>query len=230
MKPETQEPVRGGVTRLLEFLTIAMTIVILIGVAVSTLGPGGSLAARITRWREEWSQRRVVRGAWGNLVRGEHLDSAGAAVSVVEFGDYQCQYCRTFAARLRAFLSQHPDIGVVYRHLPLGGIHPLAFPAATASVCAASQGRFREMHDLLYADPTWQEAADWRSYAQRAGIADLDAFATCLRSDSASAVVREDQALAATLGLKGTPTFVLQDRVVKGVLDLDALTGSNRRR
>lgn len=91
------------------------------------------------------------------------------------------------------------------REMPLEAIHPFAFKAAEAAECAARQGQFWKMHDLIFADQRKLDVESLQAHAKAIGL-DGTTFAACL-SGSASAKVREDMKSAAALGVMGTPTF-----------------------
>ena len=78
------------------------------------------------------------------------LGSADAWVTLVEWSDFECPFCRSAEAQVQQVLAQHPtDVRLVYKQFPLTGIHERALPAALAADCAGQQGKFWEMHDLL---------------------------------------------------------------------------------
>jgi protein-disulfide isomerase len=139
------------------------------------------------------------------------LGHADARVAMIAFSDFECPFCGRFAndilPEIKAKYIDTGKVKFVFRHLPLTRIHPRAVPAAEAAECAARQGRFWEMHDRLFADPTKLQNADIAAYAEALGL-DEAALATCLQGQ-ASARVQEDVALATTLKLTGTPAFLL---------------------
>src|SRR5208282_3251154 len=86
---------------------------------------------------------------------GPSRGKSGAAVTIVEFADYQCPYCRQAEATLRTIMSKHAnDVRLVFRNLPIPSLHAHATAAALAAVCADQQGKFWPMHDALFADPS----------------------------------------------------------------------------
>lgn len=128
-----------------------------------------------------------------------------AAVTVVEFSDFQCPYCRSASATVRQLVERYGDrVRIVFKHLPLS-IHPNAFKAAQASVCAAEQGRFWEYHDRLFATEELALPALTET-AQGLGL-DLRRFSGCMQSEASAEAVREDMREASRLGLRGAPTF-----------------------
>jgi protein-disulfide isomerase len=139
-----------------------------------------------------------------------------ATVTIVEFSDFQCPYCRRAGAILDELLERYPDdVRVVYRHMPLESIHPRARPAAVASLCAEQQGLFWEFHDAVFAGPNPLEDADLLQLATGIG-ADLEAFDACRASGSHEARVDADVAAARELGITGTPAFLVNGVMLRG--------------
>ncbi|SNT49260.1 Na+/H+ antiporter NhaA [Asanoa hainanensis] len=155
----------------------------------------------------------------GTQPTGEHgRGPAGAPVELVQFGDYQCPYCREAAPVVAALVARHPDqLRYVWRHLPLEDVHPYARRAAQAAEAAAVQDAFWPMHDrLLSADDLSDEALI--ELARAAGL-DVRQFASDLDTAIVSAEVDADVRSAADSGADGTPTFFLNGVRVDGTLD-----------
>jgi protein-disulfide isomerase len=135
--------------------------------------------------------------------------SPGAALTLVEFTDYQCPYCgrhaRDTAKRIEQEYVDTGKLRLVTVDLPLR-IHPDAFRAAQATHCAQDQGKFWEMHDRLFENQTALEPL--RGHAEALGL-DADAFEACMTSEKYAAAVRADMVLAQSAGASGTPSFVL---------------------
>ena len=93
---------------------------------------------------------------WQRYADGGHrLGPETAAVTIIEFGDYQCPFCRASEPHLKAIRAKYGnDVALVYRHFPLPG-HGSAFPAARGAECAGQQDRFWEFHELLYSTESW---------------------------------------------------------------------------
>lgn len=161
-----------------------------------------------TTVRDNWQQYASV---------GQRLGPDSAAVVIVWFGDYQCPYCRTAAADLEKLRAKYPtELATVYRHFPLSSIHATAVAAATASECAAAQGRFALFHRMLYANADSLSETAWTEFALDAGVESLERFQSCLSSDDAQTAIAEDLAAGKALGIRGTPAFLVNGRLVVG--------------
>lgn len=145
---------------------------------------------------------------------GHRIGPASAAVTIVEFADFQCPFCRQAAAVLRNLRQRHPtDVSLVYRHYP---IHDAAFAAAVASECATRLGRFERLHDKFYEEPRAIGKKMWTSFAIDVGIQDTAAFSVCLTEHSAEEAVVRDTLAAHALGVTGTPTFLVNNLKITG--------------
>jgi protein-disulfide isomerase len=160
---------------------------------------------------------------------GHREGPMNAPVNIVEFADFQCPACRTFASTLKAIRSEFPrEVAVTYRHAPLP-IHPFAVAAAQASECAADQGRFKEFHDALFIDQGAIGLAAWTRFAQSAGVPDIAAFERCVDAAAPRAGLARDTTDAARLGVIGTPTVLVNGTAITGALSLDSLRALVRR-
>ena len=140
----------------------------------------------------------------------DHVDGpAHAAVTLVEYGEYDCRYCREadeVVARLRA---AHPDaVRLVFRHFPQTAVHPTALDAAVAAEAAGRQGRFWALHHALARTSKPLEEDVVLDLARRHGL-DLERFATDLADPALRARVEEDLRSGVASGVNGTPTFFL---------------------
>jgi len=146
-----------------------------------------------------------------------------ALVTIVEYTDYQCTFCRRYNRTVLPDLldTYEGQIRYIVRHFPLVGIHPAAAGAAEAAVCAERQGAFWEYHDLLFAQEQGLTPESLRSYAEDAGL-DQGAFQECLESGEPTRVVQEDIQRGAAYGVRGTPAFFINGRVIFGAQPLEA--------
>ena len=152
---------------------------------------------------------------------GPTRGNAQAAVTIVEFGDFQCIYCREAESTLHAVMARYPDeVRVVFRNLPLGDVHPNAMTAAEAGVCADRQGKFWPMHDAMYDDQSALTEPALKETAKRLGL-DPNGFAACLSDPATKAAVQTDVNTANQLNLSSTPSFLINGRPLRGSLPLD---------
>jgi Na+/H+ antiporter NhaA len=149
---------------------------------------------------------------------------ADAAVTLVEYGDYQCPYCGQAEVVIRELLDSFgDDLRYVWRHLPLNDVHPRAQMAAEAAEAAGAQGAFWEMHDRLLADQDALHAPDLGRHAAEIGL-DLDRFWEDLRRHEHAPRMAEDVASADASGVAGTPTFFINGKRYQGAYDAETLT------
>ncbi len=130
-----------------------------------------------------------------------------APLTLVEYGDFECPFCaKATGVALELRQRYGDDIRYVFRHLPLPDVHPYAELAARASVAADAQGRFWDMHDLLFAHQDELELEDLLGYAGDLGL-DIEEFIRAMNSPRTAARIRSDVASAEASGARGTPTF-----------------------
>lgn len=151
-----------------------------------------------------------------------------APVTLLEYGDFQCPYCGQAEQVIRELLtSSGSDVRYVWRHLPLGDVHPYAQIAAEASEAAAAQGRFWEMYDTLLTHQDALRPPDLAGYAEQLGL-DMERFREDQRTHAHVGRVLADVSSADESGVSGTPTFFINGRRHYGVYDIDTLTEAVR--
>ena len=146
-----------------------------------------------------------------------------APLTLVEYGDFECPFCGRatgVVAELRRRFGD--DLRYVFRHLPLADVHEHAELAAQAAEAAAAQGRFWEMHDLLFTHQDELQFEDLIGYAGSLGL-DVELFARDLEAGVHQERVREDVASAEASGARGTPTFFVGERRHVGPYDTETL-------
>lgn len=162
------------------------------------------------------------------------LGRADAPVTLVEFSDYQCPYCRMFFSDTFPTLKHdYIDTGklrYVFRDYPLDQMHPQARKAAEAAHCAGEQGKYWEMHDLLFQNQQALASAQLTEHARNLGL-DGASFDACLESAKYAERVKEGQSTGAAAGVRGTPGFILaktqpgdsvEGRPIRGAQPVDA--------
>ena len=155
--------------------------------------------------------------------RDHVLGPATAPVTLVEYGDYECPFCRAAHAsveQVRQVMGN--DLRFVFRHFPLSQIHPHAYQAAEAAEAAGAQGRFWEMHHLLFANQDRLGLRDLIGYAGALDL-DLERFVTDLRGHAYAGRLREDFLSGVRSGVNGTPTFFVNGIRHDGGYDAQAL-------
>jgi protein-disulfide isomerase len=144
-----------------------------------------------------------------------------APITIVEFSDYQCPYCRRWHEEVyQPLLNEYPgQIRLVYRHLPLTSIHPEAFSAAEAAMCAGEQNAYWQYHDKLFSSETLGNNT-YVQYAQDLGL-NTSTFETCISEHKYSEAIQADSDFAVNLGVRSTPTFFINGLAVVGAQPLD---------
>jgi protein-disulfide isomerase len=145
-------------------------------------------------------------------------------VVLIEYGDYQCPGCRAMAAPVKVLAEQYKDkLTFIFRHMPLTNSHANALAAATTVEAAGLQGKYWEMHDLLYENqdswgpvPVDQRGAVFEGYASQLGL-NIEKYKqdTTLK-DISTKIARDKSTATQKFGVDSTPTFVLNGQVIKG--------------
>lgn len=147
--------------------------------------------------------------------REKLVKNTGAPVKIIEFFDYQCPYCAETIPGLEEALKNHAgQVQLILKNVPLS-IHPDSLLAHEAALAAAEQGKFWEMHDLLFAHQKKVKLPDLLAYAAQLHL-DLPLFRERLQSGHYRPAIDQDVALAASLGVDGTPTFFVNGQKTVG--------------
>lgn len=140
---------------------------------------------------------------------------ATAKITIVEFSDFQCPFCSRGKATMDEVMKAYPnDVKLVFKHLPLP-FHNEAKNAAKASMAAAKQGKFWEMHDALFENQAKLGAALYDELAKKIGL-DVAKFKTDMTSKEIEDQIKADEDQAQKLAFQGTPGFVVNGVAVKG--------------
>ena len=147
-----------------------------------------------------------------------------AAVTIVEFSDFHCPFCRQVVSTLAQLESRYGEkIKLVFRDFPIESLHPGAPKAHEAARCANEQGKFWPYHDKLFASPPSSSPEVFKGLAKEIGL-DAGTFETCLGSGKHQAAIKEDIADGNRIGVSGTPAFFINGRQISGAQPLEAFT------
>ena len=150
---------------------------------------------------------------------------AGARVTIVTFGDFQCDACKTLATNLETVMRSFPDdVRIVWKDMPNEEAHPLATKAAIAAHCADRQGKFWEYHDELFARQSYLSEEEFVTIAADLAL-DASAFSRCTENNDTLAVVRKDFEEGQALNILATPTVFFGTESYAGALTAEELTG-----
>ncbi len=153
---------------------------------------------------------------------GPSKGAPGAKVTIVEFSDFQCPYCRRQEDALHRLLDDYPGkVRLVYRDFPLDG-HPDAAKAAQAGACADDQGKFWAMHDKLFENQQALAVDKLKAYAREAGL-DGAKFDACLDGDKDLARVQKSLTDGEKAGVEGTPALFVNGRMMSGATSYEDL-------
>ena len=143
-----------------------------------------------------------------------------ASVTIVEFFDYQCPYCRRMAQQLAKLNKEDPDLRIVYKEFPVFG--PASTLAARAALSAARQGKYEEFHLAIMGVRGAPSERTIFRVAERIGL-DTGRLRTDMNLPSVQRIFQRNRQLAQELGIRGTPAFVVGDQVIRGAIEMDRL-------
>ncbi len=160
----------------------------------------------------------------------DHIQGApDAAVTLVEYGDYECPYCGAAYPIVKELQAELGDsLRFVFRNFPITTAHPHAQQAAEAAEAAAAQGQFWPMHDLVYENQQRLDAEDLLAYAGRLGL-DVERFERELGEHAHAERVHEDFMSGVRSGVNGTPTFFMNGVRHDDSFDLETMLAALRR-
>lgn len=205
-------------------LALVRDIAIIAACGFVLAGSWRTVRDKVQTWRTAGQQASAARAHWKDMtsigevvspVLADSGDTSPVAATLVEFGDYECPFCRAAYPKLERLEASVPGLRLVYVQLPLAQIHPHAEAAAKAAICAGRQGRFAQLHHHLFTSTDWLDGVSWDSVARSVGIGDGAGFVACIHGSWASGVLGRHLRLARELHIAATPTFV-QHGVVYG--------------
>ena len=196
----------------------------LIVILVCVLGLVGVYAATSKKDSKDTGNN----SAPSNSKLSNHVTGKNAKkVTLVEYGDFQCPACGAYFPVLKQVKEKYAnDIQFQFRNFPLSQIHQNARASSRAAEAASKQGKFWEMHDLLYEQQSsWESSSDatsiFEGYAQQIGL-NITQYKTDFSSTEVNATINADYAEGTKLGVNSTPTFFLQgEKITEAPKDLD---------
>jgi protein-disulfide isomerase len=150
---------------------------------------------------------------------------ASSAITIIEFGDFQCDYCREQTQAVEDALKltdRQNDVRVVWRDLPLTNQHPNALAAATVARCAGQQGMFKPMHDALFFQAKDLSETEFLTFAKQMKL-NMDTFMVCLRDPAIPFRLNQDIDLARSLAITEVPMLFLNGQPETGYVDAETL-------
>lgn len=203
-------------TRVLDRLLTAATVIALGVLLYAAFRPDGVIHRSYGAWIRRRQARQALHRLWPEILQiGGWIGPKSASVVRVEFGDYQCPFCRADQRMLDSLVRENDSLAIVFVNFPLR-IHPAAELAAKASLCAQTQGRFDAMHRQLFETEQWQDDHDMMREAVAGGVPDTSAFRTCLTSPITLDRLSHAETIAKQIGVTGTPTFATPSRTWSG--------------
>ena len=165
--------------------------------------------------------QQASQSANDGVVLGENIKgNSDSSVVLTEYADFQCPACAQFHPIVKAIQEQYGDqLAIEFKHFPLISIHPHALPAAKAAEAAGVQGKFFEMHDMLFENQAaWSKSGTpqvfFNQYAEELGL-DVPLFKKHMRASMIEDRIREDLESAIANGFTGTPSFLLNGEVLE---------------
>jgi protein-disulfide isomerase len=149
---------------------------------------------------------------------------AKAPVTIVEFSDFHCPFCRRVLPTLAQLESKYGEkVKLVFRDFPIDNLHPGATKAHEAARCANEQGKFWAYHDKLFASPPKSTPEIFKELAKEVGL-DVTSFETCFDGGKYQADIKKDIEEGNRVGVTGTPAFFINGRLVSGAQPLEAFS------
>ena len=203
--------------------------------------PKEQIAPQIKAYLEQQGQQKARQAFFDNLqtkykvekklepirvevaTTGPSKGPANAPVTIVEFSDFQCPFCSRLTPTLKQVEEKYGDkVRIVFRQYPLP-FHQNAQKAAEASLCAADQGKFWEMHDAMFKNQQQLAVENLKTKAAELGL-NAESFNSCLDSGKFQAKVAEDQQAGTAAGVSGTPALFINGRFINGAVPLEQIT------
>ncbi len=176
-------------------------------------------AMEVLQGREMLARIDPLRSELETPFPGAVLGNPNGSVTLVEFTDYACSFCRSSVADVQRLIADNPDLKVVIREYPI--LAPESADAARMALAAAQQGRFEQFHNAMFAQgqvtPETIEAA-----AAQAGL-DMERAQSAIATGMIDAQLQNNVFLARNLGISGTPAWIVGDRALNGAVGAEAI-------
>jgi protein-disulfide isomerase len=178
--------------------------------------------ALVDRLRKEEPVKVMLKAPRVKVASSGHptIGPADAPITIVEFGDFQCPYCKRAQPTLKEVLAKYPNkVRLVYMDFPLP-FHSHALDAAKAARCAGEQGKFWPYHDQLFANQAKESPADLKGIAKQLGL-NATQFDSCFEKAKYQNSIEQDVAEGKKLGVDGTPSFYINGRRLVGAVPFE---------
>lgn len=177
-------------------------------------------AMNVLQQREQLARIDPLRAELETPFPGAVLGNPSGSVTLVEFSDYACSYCRQSLANVEALVASNPELKVVVREYPI--LAPESLEAARMALAAAQQGRYAGFHKAMFGlSPPSAETIE--AAATAAGVNLVQARAA-IATGAFDDQLRANAQLAAQLGVSGTPAWVVGDRMLNGAVDREVMS------
>lgn len=165
--------------------------------------------------------KEILGGKPHPLVTDPQRGASKPTVTIIEFGDFECQNCAAMSSVIAQIVAEYPnDVLHVWKDFPLPNAHPHAEDAAVAAHCAQDQGAFWEYHDALLQKQSQFVLGPWVTIAGDLGL-DTDTFTACLSETAKKSVVVQGYFIAKSLDVEEAPTYYINNRIVSGIQTYD---------
>lgn len=221
---QKEQPQKPSSDRFWKFTTVALIVVLAVFAFRNTgeapAAPTGGAVAVGNGQAPPAAQVDMKKLLDDDAVKGDPK----APVTIVEFSDYECPFCGRFYQQTFLQINEKyiktGKVKFVYRDFPLS-FHTQAQKAAEAAECAGEQGKYYEMHDLLFTKGVQEGVTGFKQYAKEIGL-DTTKFNSCLDSGQMASEVKKDMADGAAAGIQGTPGFFVNGVVISGAQPFEA--------
>jgi len=203
--------------RIQKTLNVLANIALLGAVVGFAFGPQGPFGEYLRDYRNASAVARAIKANWQELMEGPRLGPLEATVTLIEFTDYECPYCRQEHDRMSERLKRLDGVALIVHHFPLP-IHFAAAGAARSAICAGDQGYFAGMHEQLNTESEWLVDTNWVRLAQEIKLPDVSQFEACIGSAATIERLERQKTLGASLGVTGTPTFFVAGKKHYGIM------------